>query len=158
MSSISNLILLKFGLGNEYYGLLLNTLSQVILLDNILPLPKCPECIYGVGNHKGTIITVVNTCYIFNKPLPEKIYIALLSEKYSHIGLIISEKITIKMISNININDIQISSINETYGIILEGEFLMDDTLVQLISPKKVYDYLLENVNAYLRKEFILYA
>lgn len=158
MSSISDLLLLKFELGNEYYGLLLNTLSQVILLDNILTLPKCPECIYGVGSYKGTIITIVNTCYIFNKPLPEKIYIALLSEKYSHIGLVISEKITIKMISNININDMQISSVDESYGIILEGELLIDDILVQLISPKKVYDYLLENINAYLRKEFILYA
>jgi purine-binding chemotaxis protein CheW len=152
--AIGNKILLHFELGNESYGLVLNDLSQIIILDNILKLPKCPPCIYGVGNYKGVIVTVVDTPYIFNKLKPEKFYIGLLNGKYSHIGLIISDKINTIAIGSIDTGDFQYNSDNNNSMEFLEGEFLIENKLIQIISANKLYNYLLESVNYYLRKEF----
>ncbi len=154
---MGNQILLQFELDKEQYGLVLNTLSQIILLENILKLPKCPDCIYGVGNHKGTIITIVNIPLILKKSMPEKQYVALLSEKYSHIGLIISEKLKTDIISQIDLNQLKLCSENVINTSIIEGELLIGNRLIQFISPNKLYNYLMESVNSCLRKEFVLF-
>src|SRR4030042_3812490 len=112
LGSTANQLLLKFEIDREYYGLMLEELTRIIELEHVLQLPKTPPGIYGVANYKGKIITIANIAYIIKKTAPSNLCLGLLNGSYSHIGLMINDKIETLMVSKIKINPLSESTIN----------------------------------------------
>jgi len=52
--------IVTFQVGSEAYGLEIRSITEVIRLPKITPLPRMPEFIEGVINLRGTIIPVVD--------------------------------------------------------------------------------------------------
>lgn len=157
MDNYSNNILFKFDLENECYAFFSYDLEETVIIENILKLPKTPNCIYGIANHRGKIITLINLPFILNKKIPQEFYIAILQKNMSHIGIIISRNIEILMIDTVQIKPISEERMNLAGSSILSGE-LLNSNLIYIISVNKLYSYITEEVQKYLRKEFQIYA
>lgn len=64
---ISNLMpLAVIGIGNEYYGIPLELVREFTDIDNLTPIPCCPNHIVGNMNLRGEIITLVDIRHILN--------------------------------------------------------------------------------------------
>ena len=57
MSSKKHLI---FSLKNEYYGLDITAVKEIIAMQKITPVPKTQEFIQGIINLRGTIISIID--------------------------------------------------------------------------------------------------
>lgn len=157
MITQSNNILFKFELEKESYAFFSNDLEETIVLENILKLPKTPLCIYGIANHRGKIITLINLPFILNKEVPKVFYVSILQKSMSHIGVIINRDIEILMIDTVQIRPVSEERMNLVGSSILSGELILDN-LIYIISINKLYSYITEEVQKYLRKEFEIYA
>jgi len=157
MINQSNNILIKFEFENENYAFFSNDLEETVVLENITKLPKTPLCIYGIANHRGKIITLVNLPFIFNKAVPKVFYVSILQKSLSHIGVIINRDIEILMIDTLQIRPVSKERMDLAGSAILSGELILDN-LIYLISINKLYSYITEEVQKYLRKEYEIYA
>lgn len=57
-----------FSLGDEYFAFDLEVVKEFIDIDNITPIPCCPEHILGNINLRGEIITLIDVAKQFNLP------------------------------------------------------------------------------------------
>lgn len=57
------------GIGNEYYGLDLELVREFTDIDNLTPIPCCPNHIVGNMNLRGEIITLVDIRNVLNLPI-----------------------------------------------------------------------------------------
>ncbi|MBD1808039.1 chemotaxis protein CheW [Microcoleus sp. FACHB-SPT15] len=58
------------GFENEYFGLNLELVREFIDIDNLIPIPCCPNYIVGNMNLRGEIVTLVDIRNILNLPTP----------------------------------------------------------------------------------------
>jgi len=57
------------GIGNEYYGLDLELVREFTDIDNLTPIPCCPNHIVGNMNLRGEIVTLVDIRNVLNLPI-----------------------------------------------------------------------------------------
>ena len=158
MSVTSEQLLLKCEFEEEYFAFFLDDLSQIILIESAFHLTKAPDCIYGIANYKGKILTVINMPHIVKKQISKDFFIGVLAKNLTHIGLILGTKIETLMVSFTQIKPLSEERANLPASDILEGEFLDNGRLIYIISINKLYHYLYEEVQTYLRKSFRLLA
>lgn len=153
---MSEQLLLKCEFEGEHFALLLDDLSQIIMINPAFHLPKAPECIYGIANHKGKILTIVNIPYLVKKEIAQEFFVGVLARNLTHLGLILGNKIETVMVSFTQIKPLSDERISLPASDILQGEFLYNDKLIYIISVDKLYNHLYEEVQACLRKRFQL--
>lgn len=70
MSSSSDVlnIYLIFGLNQQFYGIEIAKVSEIIAMKNITPLPQTPEFVEGMVNVRGKVIPIVNLRKKFDLP------------------------------------------------------------------------------------------
>ncbi|MDP4094389.1 MAG: chemotaxis protein CheW [Bacillota bacterium] len=92
---------LTFLLGNEFYGIEIRYVTEIIGIQVITQIPELPEYIRGIINLRGKIIPVMDVRLRFKKPLREyndRTCIIVVDIKDVSIGLIVdsvSEVLTI---------------------------------------------------------------
>jgi len=78
---------LGFALGDQWFGLDLTMVQEVVEWSDLTNVPKAPQCAMGVFNYHGRVITVVDPTYFFNlKPrqaTPDTRIIILSGEDYN---------------------------------------------------------------------------
>ncbi len=62
---------LTFSLGNEYYGIEIKQVTEIIGIQAITGVPELPEYIKGIVNLRGKIIPVMDVRLRFKKPFRE---------------------------------------------------------------------------------------
>lgn len=51
---------ITFYLGNEIYGIEVKQVREILLINNILPVPGAPEYVLGITNIRGNVVTVLD--------------------------------------------------------------------------------------------------
>lgn len=83
---------LTFSLGNEFYGIEIRFVTEIVGMQPITEVPELPEYIRGIINLRGKIIPVMDVRLRFKKPLREyndRTCIIVIDVKDIAIGLII---------------------------------------------------------------------
>ncbi len=65
---LNTMPLAVFSLGNEYFAFDLEVVQEFIDIDNVTPIPCCPEHIVGNLNLRGEIITLIDISSLLNLP------------------------------------------------------------------------------------------
>lgn len=63
---------ITFLLGDESYGIEVEHAQEILHVNNIFPVPGSPQCVLGVTNIRGNIITIIDGRRRLN--LPERAY------------------------------------------------------------------------------------
>ena len=83
---------LTFNMGNEYYGIEIKYVTEIIGLQPITEIPEMPPYIKGIINLRGKIIPVMDVRLRFRKPFREyndRTCIVVIEIKEISIGLIV---------------------------------------------------------------------
>ena len=83
---------LTFCMGNEFYGIEIEYVTEIIGLQPITEIPEMPEYIKGIINLRGKIIPVMDVRLRFKKPFREyndRTCIVVIDIKEVSIGLIV---------------------------------------------------------------------
>jgi len=83
---------LTFSLGNEFYGLEICYVTEIIGIQPITEIPELPEYIRGIINLRGRIIPVMDVRLRFRKPLREyndRTCVIVVEIKEVSVGLIV---------------------------------------------------------------------
>lgn len=83
---------LTFSLGNEFYGIEIKYVTEIVGMQPITEVPELPEYIRGIINLRGKIIPVMDVRLRFKKPIREyndRTCIIVIDIKDIAIGLII---------------------------------------------------------------------
>jgi len=83
---------LTFCMGNEFYGIEIKYVTEIIGLQPITAIPQMPEYIKGIINLRGKIIPVMDVRLRFRKPFREyndRTCIVVIDIKEVSIGLIV---------------------------------------------------------------------
>lgn len=57
---------MTFQIGNEFYGIDIAKVSEIVEFTQLTPLPKAPVWVNGILNHHGRIATVLNLSTFFD--------------------------------------------------------------------------------------------
>lgn len=83
---------LTFSLGNEFYGIEIKHVTEIIGIQNITEVPELPEYVKGIINLRGKIIPVMDVRLRFKKPAKEyndRTCVIVIDVKDISIGLIV---------------------------------------------------------------------
>lgn len=51
---------ITFRLANETYGIDVKQVREILRINNIFPVPGAPDCVVGITNIRGSVITVID--------------------------------------------------------------------------------------------------
>ncbi len=83
---------LTFVIGDVSYGLDLGTVTEIIGLQNITPVPDVPDCVRGVINLRGKVIPVMDVRARFNletQAYHDRTCIIVIEVNGSSVGLVV---------------------------------------------------------------------
>ncbi|MBF7081992.1 purine-binding chemotaxis protein CheW [Desulfallas sp. Bu1-1] len=138
-SNTNDLQVVVFSITEQYFGIDISSVSEIIRLEKITPIPQAPVYVEGVINIRGRVIPVINLHELFNVQLGERsdsnrvVIVEVGGQKF---GLIVEAVYEVRKISPDMIHPAPTAiSLNQNYleGIILDGE-----NLIVLINLKKL--------------------
>jgi purine-binding chemotaxis protein CheW len=59
---------ITFHLGEEVYGIEVKQVREILLINNILPVPGAPDYVLGITNIRGNVVTVLDARTRINLP------------------------------------------------------------------------------------------
>jgi two-component system chemotaxis response regulator CheV len=71
-SSTNELKLLEFLVGEEYFGINIAKVSEIIRFTELTPVPSSPDAIEGVFMHRDKLVTVIDLHVVLNYPMKEE--------------------------------------------------------------------------------------
>lgn len=140
---------LTFNMGNEYYGIEIKYVTEIIGLQPITEIPEMPPYIKGIINLRGKIIPVMDVRLRFRKPFREyndRTCIVVIEIREISIGLIVdsvSEVISIpdeEIVAPPNMtkegnNYIKgIGKVGTDVKLLLDSDKLLNETDMEIIS------------------------
>lgn len=57
---------MTFQVGNEFYGIDITKVNEIVEFTQLTPVPKAPAWVYGILNHHGRIATILNLVVFFD--------------------------------------------------------------------------------------------
>ena len=134
--------IIVFRLSQEWYGVEIRKVKEVIRVTKITYLPSSPEYIAGIVNLRGNILSVTDLKRIFNLPHEEpteKTRIIAVELGILETGLLVDEVIeSIEVpLSKIEPSLLTIPSEGAKY---IKGQCKVDNKLIGLISVQKVLE------------------
>ena len=71
-SSTNELQLLEFLVGDEYFGINIAKVSEIIRFTELTPIPNAPASIEGVFTHRDKLVTVIDLHEVLGRPMAEE--------------------------------------------------------------------------------------
>ncbi|MCL1823970.1 MAG: chemotaxis protein [Oscillospiraceae bacterium] len=71
-TSTNELQLLEFLVGDEYFGINIAKVSEIIRFTELTPIPNSPESIEGVFMHRDKLVTVIDLHVVLELPMQEE--------------------------------------------------------------------------------------
>ena len=131
-----------FRLAQEWYGVEITKVKEVIKVEKITYLPSSPEHIAGIVNLRGNILSVTDLKMIFGLPheeLTERTRIVAIESGVLETGLLVDEVA--------EAIEVPVSKIEPTLPTIapemegyIEGQCRVDDKLIALLNVEKVLE------------------
>jgi len=138
---------LSFGIGNEIFGIEIDTVKEIINTLDIVHVPHTPDYVKGISNLRGYIIPVIDVRIRFlmePKEFTESTCIVVIEQKDGNIGLIVDEVNEVKYIEESHIApppSAKLSHINQ----FVRNLGRTDDSVMLLIDVQKLlYDDVVE--------------
>lgn len=135
---------LTFAIGNENYGIPINTVKEIIGMMNITSVPKTPAFIKGVINLRGKIIPIMDLRLKFGlseREYTERTCIIVVDIQGKsgsrNIGIIVD---TVSEVLSINQDDIEKTPQGDIQneGNFIEGMGKMKDKVIMLVDINKI--------------------
>jgi purine-binding chemotaxis protein CheW len=132
--------LVVFNIGNESYGVEIDTVESIIKMQEITKLPHAPEFVEGVTNLRGTVVPIIDLRKRFGleseEPTREtRIMIANMND--THVGMVVDSVTQVVRISTDAIEPPPQMSITVDSAFI-KGIAKLDNMLIILLDLKKV--------------------
>lgn len=132
--------LVVFRLAQEWYGVEITKVREVIKVENIAYLPSSPAHVAGIVNLRGNILSVTDLKRIFGLPheeLTEKTRIVAIEPGIVETGLLVDE-ISEAIVVPASKIEPPLSTIAPEMVEYLEGQCKVDDKLIALLNVEKV--------------------
>ena len=71
-NSVNELQLLEFLVGDEYFGINIAKVSEIIRFTELTPIPNSPDSIEGVFTHRDKLVTVIDLHVVLDRPIKEE--------------------------------------------------------------------------------------
>jgi two-component system chemotaxis response regulator CheV len=71
-TSVNELQLLEFLVGDEYFGINIAKVSEIIRYTELTPVPSSPDAIEGIFQHRDKLVTVIDLHVILGMPMKEE--------------------------------------------------------------------------------------
>jgi purine-binding chemotaxis protein CheW len=131
-----------FRLGQEWYGVEITKVKEVIKAGKITYLPSSPEHIAGIINLRGYILSVTDLKTIFGLPheeLTQKTRIIAIESGILETGLLVDEVVeSIEVpVSKLELPLLTIPPEGAKY---IKGQYKVDDKLIALINVEKLLE------------------
>jgi len=100
---------LTFSLGNEFYGIEIRYVTEIVGIQSITEVPEFPKHIKGVINLRGKIIPIMDVRLMFNKKsrdYDDRTCIVVVDMKDIPIGLVVDRVSEVLSIDEQNISDL----------------------------------------------------
>lgn len=127
---------------NEWYGVEITRVKEVIKVDNLTYLPSSPEYIAGIVNLRGNILSVTDLKRIFDLPYEEqteKSRLVVIENGILETGLLSDEVLEALEVPAGRI-DPTLTTIPPDRADYIEGECKMDDKLIGILKVEKILD------------------
>ena len=139
--------LLTFTLGDEFYGIPILQVKEIISMMEITSMPKLPKYVKGVINLRGKIIPVIDLRLKFG--LEEMIYTDrtcnIVVEQRSEEGITLNGFLvdSVSEVINIEAEDIEEPA---SYGSVLEEDFIsgigkVKDKVIMILDVNKILEF-----------------
>lgn len=136
--------LLSFSLANEWYGIRIHSLREIVDYSPVTPVPFTPDYLTGILNLRGTVIPVVDLKKVFGLEVKEpddKTRILIIKEGDVETG-IIADSIT--EVFSVLPDSIEppLSTIEKIKAEFIEGEIQVEKGIIILLNTAAVIDEL----------------
>ncbi|AGL01707.1 chemotaxis protein CheW [Desulfoscipio gibsoniae] len=133
-AEITDLQIVVFSLIDQYFGVDISLVSEIIRLEKITPTPNAPAYVEGIINIRGQIAPAVNLHVLFNTQADERTEnnrVIVVETEENKFGLIVDSVSEVRKISPDMIKPVPPSiSVDEHY---LKGIILDDKNLIVLV-------------------------
>jgi len=134
--------LIVFRLSNEWYGIDISNVREVIKLDTITYLPSAPENVAGIVNIRGGILSVTDLKKSFGMPqdkLTPQSRLVIIKSGTKETGLLVSEVSEVIDVPVSKIDPVLATIVQEKTEY-LEGEYKIGDKLIGILKGKEVLE------------------
>lgn len=132
--------LVVFSIGNESYGVDIESVESIIKMQEITRLPHAPEFVEGVTNLRGTVIPILDLRKRFGLT-PEaptrETRIVIVNMKDTHVGMVVDAVTQVVRVSEESVEPPPHMSVTANSAFI-RGIAKMDEMLIILLDLKKV--------------------
>jgi len=137
---------LTFKVGNEIYGIDINSVKEVIEYTKVFPIPRIPSCIRGVTNLRGEVIPVIDlNSRFYGQTSEETILTSIVFVEVEYKGKIVMLGVIIDEVDAVTrIYENDINSIPE-FGAKIRYDFIsnigkVDEKFIILLNIEKVLE------------------
>jgi len=133
--------LVVFRLANEWYGVEISRVREVIKVEGLTFLPSSPEYIAGIVNLRGNILSVTDLKNIFGlarHELTEQSRLVIVESGILETGLLVDEVIEIEEVPLSKI-DPTLTTIAPEKAEYFEGECKIGDKLIGILKVEKAF-------------------
>jgi purine-binding chemotaxis protein CheW len=139
---------LGFALGEQWFGLDLSMVKEVVEWSDLASVPKAPGCALGIFNYHGRIITVVDPAHFFNltpkRVSPDTRIIILSGEEYS-LGLRVDHAEKIESFPRDMLLTGREGKVEKNF---IKAVVPIEDKLYNLLDPEPLLDSIEEEFSA----------
>ena len=128
-----------FAIDNQFFGIDISMVSEIIRLEKITPVPQVSAYILGIINLRGSVIPVLNLHMLFNTRADgqdnnSRVIIAASDEQ--KFGLVVDAVHEVKKFNGDQVKKAPSSiNVNQHY---LKGIILDDDRMIVLVDPNQI--------------------
>jgi purine-binding chemotaxis protein CheW len=136
--------ILSFSLADEWYGIRINLLREIVRYGDVTPVPFTPDYLAGIINLRGTIIPVVDLKKVFGLDVKEPdsdTRILILKREEMEVGI---EADSIAEVLEIPVDSIEppLSTMEKIKAEFIEGEVQLEKGILILLNAAAVIDEL----------------
>jgi purine-binding chemotaxis protein CheW len=134
--------LVVFRLAQEWYGVEITKVKEVIKVERIPYLPSSPEYIAGIVNLRGNILSVTDLKRILGLPqekLTEKTRIVAIESGILETGLLVNE-VAESIEVPVSKIELTLSTIAPEVAGYIEGQCKVNDKLIALLNVEKILE------------------
>lgn len=138
--------LVVFRLAQEWYGIEITRVKEVIKVEKITSIPSSPEYIAGIINLRGNVLSITDLKKIFALPheeLTEKTRIVAIESGIVETGLLVDE---VAEAIEVPVSKIEptLSTIAPEIAEYIEGQCRVNDKLIALLNGVKILEMRVE--------------
>lgn len=138
---------LLFSASGDKFGIFIEDLRIILEIQHIFTVPKAPSFIWGVVNHRGRIITVIDLSLLIglNKPdYDDASRVIVLDSEVLDVGLFVSHVFDFCSITKDQLQDVPVQSSSEKDERFIRHIFEYNNSVVSVLDKSKVEQHLFD--------------